>query len=306
MNEVEFTTAVSAPFRLDLTAWALRRRSSNTIDQWTDGRYARLIVHRDCSVRVLVTQPQSAPQELVVTLRSNEQIGERLQADARSLVHKMLGVEVDLTAFYRLAKGDALLGHLVTESAGVRPPRFPSLFESLVNAIACQQVSLDSGIATLNRLSRAFGVALVDEGLTHHAFPRPVDLLDVPVEQIKSVGFSGQKSRAIVGLAELFAEDDTALASLDQLTNDEAVACLSAISGIGRWSSEYVLLRGMGRLDSFPGDDVGAQNNLQELFHRETKPTYDEIKTLVARWSPYQGVVYFHLLLEKLKTKGVL
>jgi DNA-3-methyladenine glycosylase II len=67
-----------------------------------------------------------------------------------------------------------------------------------------------------------------------------------------------------------------------------------------------VVLRGMGRLDIFPGDDVGAQSNLQRRFHRDTKPGYDEIKELVSRWSPYPGLVYFHLLLGKLRMKGVL
>jgi DNA-3-methyladenine glycosylase II len=131
-----------------------------------------------------------------------------------------------------------------------------------------------------------------------------VDLLDVPEERITELGFSRQKTRAIKDLTAHFAADGTDLSQLDHITNDHAVAYLTGIRGIGRWSAEYVLLRGLGRLDSFPGDDVGAQNNLQRLFHRDTKPGYDEIKELVARWSPYQGVVYFHLLLEKLRTKG--
>lgn len=305
MKEAEFTMPVPTPFRLDLTAWALRRRGSNIVDQWGNGCYSRLLMHRDSSVRLVVRQRGSAVQELVVTLRSEGRIDEQLQVSTRSLVQKVFGLSSDLTAFYRLAKADVLLEALVTEFAGVRPPRFPSMFEALVNSVACQQVSLDSGIATLNRLAQGFGVRL-DDGQTQYAFPRPIDLVHLPYERIKSVGFSGQKARAIVGLARLFAQDDTDLAHLDQLANDEAVTYLTAIPGIGRWSAEYVLLRGMGRLDSFPGDDVGAQNNLQQVFRRDTKPTYEEIKALVSRWSPYQGFVYFHLLLDKLKAKGVL
>jgi len=62
----------------------------------------------------------------------------------------------------------------------------------------------------------------------------------------------------------------------------------------------------LGRLDTFPGDDIGAQNNLKRIFELDTKPTYEEIKKLTSKWHPYEGLVYFHLLLEKLHLKGVI
>jgi DNA-3-methyladenine glycosylase II len=305
MDENQFIVPVTAPFRLDFTAWALRRRGSNIVDQWTDGHYARLFVIRDRAVWVTIGQPKGAGRELVVTVRADQRIDERLHKQVRLLVHKMFGLTSDLGAFYLLAEHDEILEHLVAEFAGVRPPRFPTVFEALVNSVACQQVSLDSGIAALNRLSRAFGVSVVSDGAAQCAFPRPVDLLDVPVESIKELGFSRQKARTIKDLTEHVMADGNDLAHLENMTNDQVVTCLTGIRGIGRWSAEYVLLRGLGRLESFPGDDVGAQNNLQRLFDRDTKPGYDEIKTLVSRWSPYQGVVYFHLLLEKLRTRGL-
>ena len=67
-----------------------------------------------------------------------------------------------------------------------------------------------------------------------------------------------------------------------------------------------MLLRGLGRLDTFPGDDIGAQNNLQRLFRLADKPTYDHIRQLTSPWHPYEGVVYFHLLLDKLRANGAL
>jgi DNA-3-methyladenine glycosylase II len=90
------------------------------------------------------------------------------------------------------------------------------------------------------------------------------------------------------------------------MANREAIAYLSRLRRIGRWSAEYVLLRGLGRLDTFPGDDIGAQNNLQRLFHLAERPTYDHIRQLSSPWHPYEGVVYFHLLLEKLRANGVI
>ncbi len=94
------------------------------------------------------------------------------------------------------------------------------------------------------------------------------------------------------------------LTGLEEMENEEIIEFLSSLRGIGRWSAEYVLLRGLGRVNIFPGDDIGAKNNLQRLFHMNKRPNYEEIKELTSQWHPYEGLVYFHLLLDKLHTKG--
>ena len=66
------------------------------------------------------------------------------------------------------------------------------------------------------------------------------------------------------------------------------------------------MLRGLGRIDMFPGDDVGAQNNMKRLLALNEKLTYARIKALTTRWQPYAGFVYFHLLLRNLDQKGLL
>ena len=93
---------------------------------------------------------------------------------------------------------------------------------------------------------------------------------------------------------------------LEAMNDEEAKASLSSMRGVGRWTAEYVLLRGLSRLDTFPGDDVGAQKNLQQLLHLEEKPSYGKIKEVTSSWHPYAGFVYFHLLLDKLEKQGVL
>jgi DNA-3-methyladenine glycosylase II len=75
---------------------------------------------------------------------------------------------------------------------------------------------------------------------------------------------------------------------------------LVELRGIGRWTAEYVLLRGLGRLHVFPGDDVGAQSKLKRFLGIDTPLRYDDVRALVARWQPFAGVVYFHLLLDSL------
>jgi len=104
----------------------------------------------------------------------------------------------------------------------------------------------------------------------------------------------------------LVANNKIDLTNLEELTNEEAIEFLSSLRGIGRWSAEYVLLQGLGRVDIFPDDDVGAKNNLQRLFHTDKKPGYEDIREMTSRWHPFEGLVYFHLLLDKLHAKGIL
>ena len=75
---------------------------------------------------------------------------------------------------------------------------------------------------------------------------------------------------------------------------------LIELRGIGRWSAEYVLLRGLGRLDVYPGDDVGARNNLKRWLNLRKPLDYEGVRRITKRWQPYVGLVYFHMLLDRL------
>jgi DNA-3-methyladenine glycosylase II len=75
--------------------------------------------------------------------------------------------------------------------------------------------------------------------------------------------------------------------------------------GVGRWTAEYVMLRGLGRLHIFPGDDVGARNKLERFLDIESKLDYEGVARVLARWRPYAGVIYLHLLLDSLSEAGL-
>lgn len=299
--------SVTPPFRLDYTVWALRRRRKNLMDQWDGDQYRRIVVFNNNPIQLTITLAEAKRgPNLVIALQSRKEITAQVRKEAKALVQQMLGLAVDLHPFYLLANKNKVLKPLIAEFAGVKPPRFPNVFEALVNAIACQQVTLDLGILLLNRLSEKFGREFVDGETTYYAFPHPVDLANVPDKEIKKLGFSSQKARAIQELAADVANNKIDLSGLEKMTNSDALDLLLTIQGIGRWSAEYVLLRGLGRLNVFPGDDIGAQNNLQRLFRLDSRPDYEKIRKLTSHWNPYQGLVYFHLLLEKLKQKGVI
>lgn len=292
---------VAPPFRLDLTAWVLRRLPINSIDRWDGNTYRRVLVFDDTPVEVSVIQtgPPTAPELRIAVGGSakKKHISEVLAA-----VEKMLGLGVDLTDFYHLAAKDEQLLTLVQRFVGLKPPRLPTVFEALVNGLACQQLSLNVGIHLLNRLSAAYGPKTGQ----WHAFPRAADLSDARTEDLRKLGFSSRKAQNILAISQATVAgqlDDQVFDSSD----DSSVAVrLEELPGVGRWTAQYVTLRGLGRLNVFPADDVGGRNKLQKWLKLTKRLDYDAIHRILDRWNPYQGLIYFCLLLDHLERKKYL
>jgi DNA-3-methyladenine glycosylase II len=221
-------------------------------------------------------------------------------------LERVLGLRVDLGQFYQFVQHRRNLASLVNQFYGSKPPRFPSYFETLVNAIACQQVSLTVGILLLNRLAETYGPRLVVADGIFHAFPRPQDLAKVNIEDLRQLGFSRQKAAYVILLVQSIDRHQLNLPELEALDDEEAVARLCRLKGVGRWSAEYFLLRGLGRTHVFPGDDVGARNNLQRWLGLSNGLDYDGVQAALAGWKGYGGLIYFHLLLQSLTEKNVI
>ena len=304
MNRSTFFLEAVAPFRLDLTVWTLRRRPHNLVDRWDGETYRRTFTVSGEPVEVAVVQMGLArTPRLQVTVQGSPLRAEEKQAVTVAL-ERLLGHRIDLAAFYRLASRDADLGPLARRFRGMKPPRFPSVFEGVVNGIACQQLTLTLGIHLLNRLAENHGLGMAIKGGSSHAFPRPEDLANLTPETLRPLGFSRQKGRAMIELAGIGAEGRADLEGLRVFPDQDALARLNQLRGVGRWTAEYVLLRCLGRLHVFPGDDVGARNNLQRWLGRDQPLDYAEVGRVLARWQPYQGLVYFHLLLNRLAEAG--
>jgi DNA-3-methyladenine glycosylase II len=130
------------PFRLDLTVWALRRRPNNTVDLW-DGRFYRRRLRLD-GVGVSLRVEQSGPPErprLAVTAVAQRALP-RLRERVVAALNQVLGLRVELSQFYEMAREHRKLQPLVERFMGVKPPRFPTMFEALLNAVACQQLTV--------------------------------------------------------------------------------------------------------------------------------------------------------------------
>jgi DNA-3-methyladenine glycosylase II len=304
VRQTAFQLKPRPPFRLDLTIWLLRRRPHNLLDRWDGQTYRRVLMVQDQPVEVAVTQTGSLASPLLTVRASCAQPPQELPARLAPLLTKMLGLNADLAPFYRLAAADARLHPLAERFRGFKPPRFPSVFEALTNAIACQQLSLTLGIHLLNRLAAAHGPVFEGTAAPGQAFPRPQDLAGLSPDDFRALGFSRSKGRAIIAVAQNLAAGDLDLENLDTQEKAAALNHLLAFKGVGRWTAEYVLLRGLGHWSVFPGDDVGARRHLSAWLQQPEPLDYEAVQRLLARWHPFGGLIYFHFLLSGLAEAG--
>jgi DNA-3-methyladenine glycosylase II len=287
-----------------LTVWTLRRRPSNVVDRWDGTTYRRVLSLPTGPVEVAVIQeapPEAARLHVSVT---GQQIPDTARAVVTSALERLLGLSIDLNGFYQFAARDPRLGPLAERFRGMKPPRFATVFEGLINAMACQQMTLTLGIRLLSSLSTTFGIAFNVNNEAVYAFPDAVDLAGLTQSDLRQLGFSNQKSRAMIELAHSIAEGNLDLQGLSALPDDEAVKRLCTLRGVGRWTAEYVLLRSLGRTHVFPGDDVGARNNLQRWLRLDKPLDYEGVRRVLSRWDRHAGLVYFHLLLDRLAVAG--
>jgi DNA-3-methyladenine glycosylase II len=293
----QYELPVIEPYRLDLTVSVLRRLSTNLVDVLTpDGAYLRVL--GDARRPVLVRVSYQQRNAIFVTLEGERRAHER----ALETVQRMLGTDRTLQEFDRGAARIPWLRPLALRMRGVKPPRYPTLWEACVNAIVFQQVSIHAASAILRRYVVTLGSSLeLREGPTLHAFPDAEVTLRAKDDVLRAAGLSTNKIAALRRVAETLVSGTLDERMLKERSSVEAAAMLRSIKGIGPWTATVVLLRGLGRLDVFPKNDSGVAGSL--AFAGDSLA---EIESVLDLLGSQRGMLYYHLLLARLEARGEL
>ena len=183
-------------------------------------------------------------------------------ASVQALVARVVNAAMELMPFYELVAAHPVLGPLTREFRGMKPFRPASLFDMLVMAVTEQQISLAAAHHIQTRLIERFGAEV--EGLP--VFPRPESLAEASLDDLLACGLSHRKAEYVNGVALAVATGSLDLEALEAASNDEVRERISAIRGFGVWSADYVLVRGLGRPDVVPIDDLGVRRVLGQLL----------------------------------------
>lgn len=166
-----------------------------------------------------------------------------------------------------------------------KPGREP--FEALVRAIAYQQLHVKAGDAILGRL-----LALHPQ----QPFPSPAQLLDTDIDAMRACGFSARKSETIRGIAAATLSGVVPkLADARRISDDELIARLSGLKGIGRWTVEMFLIYSLARPDILPVDDFGVREGYRLLKSLDVALPPKAMALIGQAWSPHRTAAAWYL-----------
>jgi DNA-3-methyladenine glycosylase II len=255
------------PFDFGLSTERFRAFGPDLANLWVDAALHRVIGRREVRIE---------------PARGGVRV-EPLDAETRPVVRKLLGAEFDLNAFYAWAGSDPVLRRLTRALDGFRPPLAPDPFETLVTSITAQQVSLHAAFAIRNRLIERFGRRAGQA----YAFPSVRRLARASEEELVALGFSRRKAEYVVRLAKAPPDFE----ELAGLPDDEFVARLVDIRGLGEWTADWYLARHLARPRAWPAGDLALAKAVRAFY-----PEAEDIRAFGAHFEPFQNLSAHYLL----------
>jgi DNA-3-methyladenine glycosylase II len=252
--------------------------------------FARLVPAGESLALVRVTQ-QGPASRARLRVRIDGAGGAAAERAARRVLERTLGATADLRPFQRALGGDPLLAESLRAHRGLRVAGSFDLFEALVNAVLTQQVNLQFAFSIRAELVRAFGARATCDGREWLAFPTAERIAAESESRLREFRMTAAKAGTIHRLARACAEGALDESRLAELPDEAAIAELTRWKGVGRWTAEVALIRGLGRLDVFPAGDLAVVKRLARIWlATERASTESEMRKFAERWRPYRSL----------------
>ncbi len=257
---------VPEPYDFDLSLTRFRDFGTDLATVWHQGGLHRVVAGTEIRI-------EPAPGGVRIEPARTEAVAE---------VTRLLGLPFDLEPFRAWARADSVLGPLVRRLAGFRPTLNPRPFEALVVAITTQQISLRAAAAIRARFVERYG--------TRHeiafSFPERERVAALRPRELVVVGFSGRKAEYLIELAR----SDLDLDALAALEDDEVIARLTALPGLGRWTADWFLARHLARPRAWPAGDLGLRKAVSTFYAADRQLSIEEARTMGERFAPFENL----------------
>lgn len=172
---------------------------------------------------------------------------------------------------------DPVMKKLIKEFGSVELTPNNNLFEDIISSIISQQLSVKAASTIQGRFEALFG-----------HFPTPEELVEMDTEKIRECGISYPKTSYIKGIAQAVLEKSINLSSLPNLPDDQVVAELVKLKGVGQWTAEMLLIFSLAREDIFSYGDLGLRTAVANLYSVD-RDDLIAIKAIVDKWAPFRS-----------------
>lgn len=186
-----------------------------------------------------------------------------------------------------LSKHDPVLAPVIAKYGLTNMRPHNNYYQELVDSIISQQLSVKAAAAIEQRFRYIFG----------GEFPTPEQILTVSLDDLRAIGFSYAKGKYVQDLAQHVIDGKLKFDHLDDLSNDEVVAELTAVKGVGEWTAHMFLMFCMGRSDILPVGDLGIRNGIRQLYGLKHAPSPEEIRKIAKKnhWHPYESIACWYI-----------
>lgn len=204
-----------------------------------------------------------------------------------------------VTPEQELAARDPKLAALIARVGPftVKPGKIVRPFDALAESIAYQQLSGKAAATIFGRVRALY---------PRRKWFSPELVIATPDETFRAAGLSGSKTVALKDLAAKTIDGTVPTrAALARMKDEEIIARLTTVRGIGRWTVEMLLLFDLGRLDVWPVDDYGVRKGYAKTFRKKELPKPKELHAIGEKWRPYRSVAawYFWRALDSPEVK---
>ena len=231
---------------------------------------------------------------LLLELYSDSAVSEAVLDAATASARRIFTLDTDVAPFLALAERDPIFGVLLRSLGVVRPILIPDPFEALLWAIVGQQINVAFARKLKLVLVELAGRVLSTEAGDYALAPEPSAVAALDPEKLRARQFSRQKVEYVLELSRAVAAGDLDFSAVTSLPGDEAITAITRFRGAGRWTAEYVLMRGLGMRDSLPAGDLGLRAIIGRWYGFNRHASESEVREIAERWTGWRGWSAFY------------
>ncbi len=225
--------------------------------------------------------------QLAYTLFTKEPITGEVKDAALDRITFFLSLDDDLRPFYEIGKHDPHFEPVLQELYGYHQVKFTSPFETACWAILAQRNPMSVARKSKDAMMKHIGSSLDIDGIEYWAFPEAAQVAVVEIDELAAVIRNERKAEQVSSMAKGFSMVDEAF--LRNGPYEEVEAWLRSLKGIGDWSANFIMLRGLGRMERIPISEKRLYEAVSRTYMQGKPVTAEDIQRIADRYGPYQG-----------------
>ena len=285
-----------SPFNFELSV-KIFSNGDPQIQRYEKGFYWQLIWLNNKLVLITVRSLGSVDKpELSVSIKPDNELNKKDNVLARKILTSIFNLDFDLKYFYEDMHEDSIMSKLTLKLRGLNNPTTPTFFEAIVSSMIEQQISLKAARSIETKMIKEFGNILQLDGETYYSFPTPETLSNLEKEDLREYGLSFRKAEYVIDLSKCIEENKLDLNELKTKSTSEIISELLKIRGIGVWTAELAVIRGLHRVVALPADDIGLRRVVSHYYNNDEPISADELRRIAKGWGKWSGLAAFYLV----------